>query len=182
MMVTKQWIAALALASVSGVSMSATSPDFAIIKVTNKGQLILISAAKLDPRHVVQLQFPDPKHGTQCCQQLKASQFKLSEEDIVASNELTDSEAFTYESRAPSNWPKGPFIGMAAVGDFKHVRSQDYLIEGRAPDGSPMKATVCTSSEGVHLHATQGDRLQTHLYLWLGYDIADPTCKLPVTE
>ncbi len=177
MMVTKPWIAALALASISSASMSATTPDFAIIKATNKGKLILISATKLDPRHIVQLQFPDSTHGTQCCQRLKASQFKLSEEDIVASNELTDSDAFTYESRTPANWPKGPFIGMAAMGDFKLLRSQDYLIEGRAPDSSHMKATVCTSSEGIHLHATQGDRLQTHLYLWLGYDIADPTCK-----
>lgn len=162
--------------------MSATSPDFAIIKVTSKGQLILISGAKLDPRRVVQLQVPDAKHGSRCCQRLKASQFKLSEEDIVASNEMADSEAFTYESRIPSNWPREPFIGIAAVGDFEPLRSQDYLLEGRAPDGSPVKATVCTSSEGVHLQATQRDRLQTHLYLWLGYDIANPTCKLPVKE
>ncbi len=173
----KQWITAVALAGSSAACMSGTSPDFAITEVNGEGRLLLITATKLDPQSIVQLQFPDRQSGTQCCQRLKARQFKLSREEVVTSNKLTDGEAFIYEARIPSSWPSGPFIGMAVVGDFKHSRSQNQLLEGSAPNAPHLKATLCTSSEGVHLQARRGEQLQTHLYLWLGYDIADPTCN-----
>lgn len=177
-MLIKHYIAAAALACTSAVCQSAPYPEFAITQVSDEGRLLLITATKLDPNSVVQLQYSAPKSGVACCQRLKASQFKPSKAEVVTGNELTDGEGFVYEARVPSHWFRDPFIGMAAVGAFKHARSQDDLLEGTAMDNKPVRAALCTSSEGVHLQATRGHQVQTHLYLWLGYDIADPTCKL----
>ena len=161
--------------------MAATTIDFAITEVADNKTLILITAQKLDPHGVIQLQFPDEQWNTQCCQRLKASQFKPIRKKTLASNALTKGRAFVYETRLPARWQSGPFIGIAAIGPFEVTDSQAQLLAGHALQGPSLKATLCTSSEGVHLQARRGEELQTHLYLWLGYDIADPTCKSDIS-
>lgn len=170
-------VAGAALVCSTAACMAATGTDFAITEVADNNKLILITAQKLDPHRDIQLQFPDEQSNIQCCQRLKASQFRPSRKKILVSNALTKGRAFAYETRLPARWQSDPFIGIAAIGPFKATDSQTELLAGNALQGPSLKATLCTSSEGVHLQARRGGELQTHLYLWLGYDIADPTCK-----
>ncbi len=176
-MVARKWMAAAALAGLNAVGVAATSADFAIAKVDSQGRLLLITGTKLDPNGVVHLQYPAAKGDAACCQRLKASQFKVSQEEIVTENELTHQDALVYETRIPASWKPGPYVVMAVLGDFQPMRSRQDVLEGRAPKGPLLRATLCTSSEGVHLQAQRGPGLRTHLYLWMGESIADPTCK-----
>jgi hypothetical protein len=44
--------------------------------------------------------------------------------------------------------------------------------------GKKTRLTMCTSREGVHITARpyENERVLTHLYYYLGYDV-EPTCK-----
>lgn len=74
-------------------SFAAPPPTFALIKLDGNSHALLASATRLDPKTTIHLQFPDAKFQPQCCKRLRASEFKLSDDEIVASySRSTESE------------------------------------------------------------------------------------------
>lgn len=166
-----------ALLAAANACIAAPQTAFGIASMDGDRHLTLISAFEIDPATTVQLQFPDQHSRPQCCKRLRASQLSLSKEKLIATNKLTGEPAFVYQGEVPAEWADMPFIGAAAFGNVRSVKSRSDLLQVSDSKGNRFSAKLCTSTEGVHLTELQKNNVVAHLYLWLGYEVESPTCR-----
>ncbi|QPF74766.1 hypothetical protein G8A07_18795 [Roseateles sp. DAIF2] len=159
----------------------ASAAEYGILKMDGEGKALLITAKRPDPSATLLVQYPDAESRPVCCKHLRAADLvPVGKGEAVAINKLSGVEPLLYRVPVPREWTDMPFIGIAAWGQPSRVRNgRDGQLEASDRHGGKSRASLCTSSEGVHLlePASGRKRQKTHLYLWLGYEIESPTCK-----
>ncbi|UXH76048.1 hypothetical protein [Roseateles amylovorans] len=174
-MTLKQILSASLLTT--SAAIASPGPTFGIASMDGDGHLTVVSASPLDLASTLQLQFPDSRSRSKCCKQLSASDLRLAEDKVNASNPLSGQPAYIYQAKVPAHWAEMPFIGVAVFGKVRAVTSTaDRLVVADAA-GLRFAADLCVSREGVHLTERRGKRLHVHLYFWLGYEVESPTCR-----
>lgn len=172
----------LFVASSLAMAGSATAGvNAAIVKLNEGGPSYLYSARKLDPGDTIQFQFPKNDRPS-CCGQSnwKAATLLAADQDAV--DYMSGQELYRYRLKAAGISTAIPFIGMAVIGSKISVKQHgDWEIEAR--QGSvATDLRLCTSQEGVHVLRQSNGKQVHHLYLYLGYDIENPTCDSGLTK
>ncbi|MDI1259527.1 hypothetical protein [Aquabacterium sp.] len=158
------WASASACASGSDI-------QHGIIKLDGAGHASLIVAAPLVAGQTVYFQYPDAKQQPVCCKRLTAQEFaKADGADTLATNEVTGNPPVIYHARLPKLWAEMPFVGAATIGQSLRAEGAGRQLFATTRQGHVTSVETCTSQEGVHLMAT-------HLYLGLGYEVEQPTCR-----
>ena len=162
---------------ISGVA-SGSEVQHGIIEFDGAGHVVLVVADPLEANQVVYFQFPDAKQQPLCCKRLIANDFvKTDGENTLATNDVTGNPPLVYRARIPKLWAEIPFVGAATVGRKLQAHGVNGLLVTRTKQGQTSQVKTCTSQEGVHLIDRKGSTETTHLYLGLGYDIEQPSCK-----
>lgn len=160
---------------------TAASTTFGIANFDGDGHLLLVVPQELPSTGALQVQFPDARSNAQCCKPLRARAFKPVKNGPIAANLLRADSTFVYQADVPAEWADMPFIGIAVVGEVRSMKSEQDRLEVLTVTGAQREVKLCTSREGVHLtDQASSDRMATHLYLGLGYDIESPTCAASV--
>ena len=141
--------------------------DFAVVRMNTKGELRLYSSAPLKRDATSWTQVAGPGDSTLCCRRLKVSEVQPAQEDEALISHL---------GTMPKDWPHTAFIGIAAIGAQLRVRGHGTRLDVTDAQGSMISADLCTSREGVHVVNPSAPAMGPRLYLWLGYDIEEPTC------
>jgi hypothetical protein len=137
----------------------------------------LITAQSLPDDREVRIQYPNARGDAVCCKRLPSGIFKpLTDEGVVATNELADASPQVYSAEVPKAWSESPFVGLAAVGRKLKARNSRTGIQVREGAGRTHTAMSCFSKEGMHLIERSQHSERTHLYLSLGYELERPTC------
>jgi|GEM_PF-1263317 len=151
--------------------------DFAIVRMNAKGELRLYSSAPLKRDATIWTQVAGPGDSTLCCRRLKVSELQPAQEDgVIAIDKATDQALISHLGTMPKDWPHTAFIGIAAIGAQLRVRGHGTRLDVTDAQGSMISADLCTSREGVHVVNPSAPAMGPRLYLWLGYDIEEPTC------
>ena len=192
---TSWGIAALCAAICVSTAQASSDAQFAFVRANAKGEIRLYSAKPIEGTASVLAQYPGPDGQPTCCKRFKAAEFQRVEEpETIATDEATDEPLLTYLGQLPSGWSRHPFIGTAAVGTGVQAEDRLHRLEMKQRGAKTLAAELCTSQEGLHLHAApsasgdgriasgssdKGDKAEksVHLYLWMGYEIANPTCR-----
>jgi hypothetical protein len=126
----------------------------------------------------VYFQYPNAGQHAACCKRLKASAFiRTDTSNILATNEITGDQALIYSAHIPPHWAEMPFAGAAAIGGGLQTSGSKGWLVVKTREGRTSRVNTCTSREGVHLIEREGKNDVAHLYLGLGYDIEQPSCK-----
>lgn len=165
------WASASACASGSDI-------QHGIIQLDGAGHAILIVAGPLGTDQSVYFQYPDARQQTVCCKRLSAQEFvKADGADTLATNEVTGNPPVIYHARLPKLWAEMPFVGAATIGQSLRPEGIGRQLVAKTRQGHVTSVETCTSQEGVHLMSKKGKTEVTHLYLGLGYEVEQPTCK-----
>lgn len=157
---------------------SAGEVQHGIIKLDGAGHAILIVTHPLVAGQTVYFQYPGAMQQLVCCKHLKADEFvKADGSDMLATNEVTGNPLLIYSARLPKMWAETPFVGAAAIGQNVHVAGINSRLVAKTRQGPTSRIETCTSQEGVHLIAKEGQAEVTHIYLSLGYDVEHPSCR-----
>ena len=165
------WASASACASGSDI-------QHGIIKLDGAGHASLVLADPLVVGQTVYFQYPDAKQRPVCCKRLTAQDFvKADGADTLATNEVTGNPPVIYHARLPKLWAEMPFVGAATIGQSLRPAGVGRQLVAKTRQGHVTSVETCTGQEGVHLMAKKGKTEVTHLYLGLGYEVEQPTCK-----
>lgn len=179
------------------LSASAPTPSLAaapeplrhgIVKFDGKGALTLVTTGPLPTGGDVHFQYPDETGETACCRRQPLSAFKRV---TLAAGTATEMGAgrpvVALRARVSAQDADMPFVGAAVLGDVQSVKMApgDGLV-ARAKDGRSTASTTCISTEGFQViekavpgkaGAAKGGKARTHLYLNLGYEVEESTCR-----
>ena len=138
----------------------------------------LVVAGPLVAGQTVYFQYPDAMQQPVCCKRLSGHEFvKADGADTLATNEVTGNPPIIYKARLPKLWAEMPFVGAATIGQSLRTKGVGGQLVAKTRQGHVSSTETCTSQEGVHLIAKKGKAEVTHLYLGLGYEVEQPTCK-----
>lgn len=126
----------------------------------------LYTTSTVKPGKKVSIQYPGEKGVIKCCLVTVVADGMTEQADVT--DELDGSQVHRY--RLKYQYSK-PFVGIAVIGD---------VIAKETPAGIAIRnrksqISTCLSQEGVHLFGEAKGKMETHLYLPLGYDVK-PTC------
>ena len=153
----------------------------AIVKLNQGGPNYLYSTRKLNPGDIVRFQLPKNDQPS-CCGQSKWKAATTVAADPDAVDYMSGHELYRYRLKASGISTAMPFIGMAVIGSKVSVKQDgDWKIEARQ-GGTATELRLCTSQEGVHVVSRSDGKEVGHLYLYLGYDIENPTCEPGLTK
>lgn len=163
-------LGALALADHANAGVNA-----AIIKLNEGGPNYLYTAQKISPGDIIHFQFPEDDNPV-CCAQSRGSVLTLQSSDPDAVDYVSNRKLYRYRLPTHDMSFALPFIGIAVIGNNLSVaQSGDWQLKSRT-GASVTELQLCTSQEGVHVVSRSDGKEISHLYLYLGYDIENPTC------
>ena len=180
---------ALLLALLCGISLgaSAQTPPAAplrhgIVQFDGEGSVFLVTAQPAPAQGVVHFQVPDKQGEPVCCKQLPMSAFKvLKAPPGTATDEVSGKDPVMLRGKVPRTDAPMPFVGAAVVGEVQSARlSPGGGLAAQGKDGRTSTSSTCISEEGFHVMekgAKAKGPMLTHLYVSLGYDIDETTCK-----
>jgi hypothetical protein len=149
----------------------------AIVQLDGDGHGLLVAEAPIAVSEPIAMQFPKARRQSACCKRMAATGFVLARDDsVLVTDVIGGQELFVYRFQAPPGWASEPFVGIAAVGVARKTRNAGGQLETVDAHGVVHRSSLCVSQEGVHLKRTVGSKVCSHLYLWLGYAVAAPTC------
>lgn len=157
---------------------AAPSPaEFAIVRMNAKGELRLYASTPLKREDSIWVQVAGPDDDTTiCCRRIKASALRSLEEDgAIAVDKVTENPLHSYIGVMPKDWRHTAFVGIATMGQQLRVVGEGSRLDVTDTAGTRVSMDLCTSREGVHLLPAPSGK-GPHLYLWLGYDIEEPSC------
>lgn len=154
---------------------SHAEPTVAIVQSNGNGRHVLYSKEKISPNDTVHFQYSKDGEPS-CCAVVSGKSLRpLSVEaiarDVKASRPL---HRYRFTSRAISD--PMPFIGIAVTGNRTKVAAHGATGLRATRGSATAELDLCTSQEGVHVVQTTAQKLEQHLYLYLAYDIDQPTC------
>jgi len=156
---------------------AAQSAAFGLMRLDGAGHATLVMGQPLPSGAKVEFQFEGPNGRAVCCKRLRAEDFQLdASAAVLATDEVTGEAPRIYAARIPKLWAVSPFIGAAVIGQPTRVRSRSSGLAMRDGQGVRRSASTCVSHEGVHLIERDGGSERTHLYLSVGYELAQPDC------
>lgn len=163
----------LSTLTLSGYAYAAMNA--AIVRLDGQGSNVLYTAQPIGPGDTVHFQFPKNDEPT-CCRQASGKAATLLTPDPDATDYISDRKLYRYRLAVTGISTSLPFLGIAVIGDKISV-AQDggTRIKARSQTDTT-ELLLCTSQEGVHLVGRSGEKIASHLYLYLGYDIDNPTC------
>jgi hypothetical protein len=147
----------------------------AIVKLNEGGPNYLYSAQKISPGDTVHFQRPKDDQPS-CCgrSHWKAATLLPSEPDAVEYD--SDRELYRYRLSVTGISTTLPFLGIAVIGNKVDVEQDGAWRLKARQAGTKADLLLCTSQEGVHVVSRRDGKADSHLYLYLGYDIENPTC------
>lgn len=173
MMNTKRRLSVLLSLALSGYAHAGMHA--AVIRFDEKRPTYLYTAQAISPAETVYFQFPKNDAPT-CCRQASGKTATLLTPDPDATDTTSDRKLYRYRLAVTGISTSLPFLGIAVIGSKVSVE-QDGGTRIEARSGMHTnELLLCTSQEGVHLVSRSGDKKESHLYLYLGYDIDNPTC------
>lgn len=165
----------LALASWRFAAQSPAQVTAAIVKLDGDGPHYLYSAKKLARGDNIHLQFPTDGQPA-CCLNIVPGAASLLPSDPDAVEFNTSRPLHRYRLTLKGVSAPLPFIGLAVIGRSASVTADGHWRLKTTAGASATELSLCTSPEGVHVHSRSGAKAQDHLYLYLGYDLDNPTC------
>ena len=180
---------ALLLALLSGITLGAcaqTPPSaplrHGIVQFDGEGSVFLVTAQPAPVQGTVYFQVPNKQGDAACCKQLPVSAFKaIKAPPGTATDEVSGKEPVMLRGKVPRTDAPMPFVGAAVVGDVQSARlAPGGGISAQAKDGRTSTSSTCISEEGFHVMekgAKAKAPMLTHLYVSLGYEIDETTCK-----
>lgn len=165
------------LVSLNALSQESIQP--AIVRLNGDGSAVLVTQKPVKPSDKVFIQYPDRNSRPRCCKRLSGAAFTAeAAPGVVATNEITGEAPIVSKAKVPLKWAAQPFIGAAGAGALRCATSSTMGgLVLRSRTGQTRKSRTCISKEGFHLMEGSGNRLKTHLYLSLGYEVESPTCR-----
>lgn len=156
---------------------TAHSAAFGLMKLDGAGHATLVMGQPLPSGAKVEFQFEGPNGRAVCCKRLRSEDFRPDlSAAVLATDEVTGEAPRVYTARIPKLWAASPFIGAVVVGQSTHIRSRSGGLDMRDGQDRRRFASLCLSHEGVHLIERDGGNERTHLYLSVGYELAQPNC------
>jgi hypothetical protein len=147
----------------------------AIVKLNEGGPNYLYSAQKISQGDTVYFQIPKDDQPS-CCGQISAKAATLAALDPDATDYSSDRTLYRYRINVTGVSTTLPFLGIAVIGNKMSVK-QDGTSRIIARQGNTTTDLhLCTSQEGVHVVTQSAGKQESHLYIYLGYDIENPTC------
>jgi hypothetical protein len=152
-----------------------------IVRLNDEGGSYLYSSRKIAAGETVYFQFA--KEGTPaCCQHTAARAARPVTPDDAAVDYDADTRLYRYRLALKSEPDALPFIGAAAIGKALRVKEAGPWTMRVHQPGGVAELRLCTSREGVHVTREGKGGKRRHIYLYLGYDIENPTCSLGSRE
>ena len=126
----------------------------------------LYTSSEVKPGEKISIQYPGETGDIKCCLVTVVDDGMTEQADVT--DELGGSQVHRYRLKYQYSMP---FVGIAVIGD---------VIAKETPAGIAIRnrksqISTCLSQEGVHLFVEAKGKMETHLYLPLGYDVK-PTC------
>ncbi len=147
----------------------------AIVKLNEEGPNYLYSARKINPGDSIQFQIPKNDQPS-CCGRSDWKAVTALAADPDAINYASDQPLYRYRLNVAGISTTLPFIGIAVIGSKVSTKQDgDGKIEARE-GGTATALILCTSEEGIHVVSRSGGKQDSHLYVYLGYDIENPNC------
>ncbi|MFY9476278.1 MAG: hypothetical protein WAQ08_01170 [Aquabacterium sp.] len=160
-----------------------------IVKFDGKGALTLVTTGPLPTGGDVHFQYPGETGETACCRRLPLSAFKkVTLPPAGTATEMGAGRPLVAKAaRVSAQDADMPFVGAAVLGEVQSVKMApgDGLV-ARAKDGRSTASTTCVSTEGFQViekapsgkaGAAKGSKGRAHLYLNLGYEVEESTCR-----
>jgi len=147
----------------------------AIVKLDGDGPHYLYSIKKLSSGDKIHLQFPTDGQPA-CCRNISPGAATLLPSDPDAVDFTTSRALYRYRLSLKEVSAPLPFIGIAAIGRNANITVNGHWRLTTHTDTSSTDLSLCTSTEGVHVQSKSSVKTQDHLYLYLGYDLDNPTC------
>lgn len=159
-----------------------------IVQFDGQGGVVLVTAQPAPARGEVLVQVPDAQGDAMCCKRLPLSAFKVVKApEGAATDEVSGRPPVMLRGHVARKEVPMPFVGAAVVGDVRSARmSPGGGITAQGQDGRTVSSSTCISEEGFHVmekagaaseRGRPGKGLLTHLYLGLGYEIDETTCR-----
>lgn len=158
-----------------------------IVQFDGKGALTLVTPSPVQAGGEVHFQYPGETGETACCRRLPLSAFKkVTLPAGTATDMVSGQPPVALKARVSQQDADMPFVGAAVLGDVQSVTmAPGDGLAARAKDGASTTSTTCISTEGfqviekagaVKAGASRG-KARTHLYLNLGYEVEESTCR-----
>jgi hypothetical protein len=166
-------VAALSTLALAGTANAGVNA--AIIKLNERGPHYVYSAQKIHAGDTIRFQFPQDDQPA-CCRQSSGKAATLLASDPDAVDFSSERKLYRYrlvDTGISTSWP---FLGIAVIGDNVSVEQDGPLQVKTHRGATTSNVLLCTSQEGVHLVSRAAGKVESHLYLYLGYDIESPTC------
>ncbi len=163
--------------------VTAQPPTIGVVKVNGKGEWQLFSIQQLTSSDKVVVQYPGKANRSDCCVTVTLDGGKRKQADVVVTDEYGDQYVWSYKLKAPPVNINRPFIGIAIVDNSVHAQIHgvgDNLVHVETGE-KELTINSCLGSEGVHVLARDGKKMNAHLYLNLGYSVKS-TCTDDMLE
>jgi hypothetical protein len=176
-------ITTLCLLAAAAAANADTSLNAAIVRFNVAGRHYLYAAEMIKPGDDIYLQTRDQEKVPACCVKRTWKTATLVAADPVAIDFGSAQKLYRYrlEDRSAPRDAKS-FVGIGAFGKTISVKpAGNGAVRVRGGDNT-QELALCTSPEGVHLVGQAGGKALSHLYLYLGVDIAHPTCPADIAK
>jgi hypothetical protein len=166
----------VALTTSAHLATAFAGVNIAVVKLNDDGRNYIYSAKKISPGDSVYFQYPKDGKPTCCAKKGWKSATRVAPDPDAVSYD-TNHKLYRYDLVAPGMTSSLPFLGIAAIGKNLTVAPAGVwqVNVGKGVGSTGLK--LCTSQEGVHVMSQADGKSQSHLYLYLGYDIENPTCE-----
>lgn len=153
----------------------------AIVKLNDDGRHFIYAANKINQGDTIYFQFPKKGHAA-CCSQASWKAVGILAADPDAVDYTSDRQLYRYRLRASGFEDALPFVGIAAIGRNLAVAADGEWRVTASSGAAKSRLALCTSQEGIHVTSQAEGTNASDLYLYLGYDIENPTCTAPASK
>jgi hypothetical protein len=168
-------LAVVAFCSCALAANTNAAVNLAIVKLNDEGHNYLYTPSKINAGDIVYFQFPKSDNPT-CCKHEDGQMATLATPDSDAVDFDSNRTLYRYKLVSTGVSSELPFLGIAVIGkDLTVTPTGTWRLKAQSASDTH-DLILCTSTEGVHLTSQSGGKALSHLYLYLGYDIDNPTC------
>jgi hypothetical protein len=162
------------------LSGSCLAVELGVVQLNTESGSYLYAPQALAPDSKVYFQFQTREGNTRCCLAMPSKSFVSVQPDDNASDAITGKPAHRYKL-VGKNGRLGddPSIGIAVIGNapLRVKQTRPTALDITTPGSALVRALSCTSAEGVHITGRNGSQLVSDLYLGLGYELEEATCR-----
>jgi hypothetical protein len=148
---------------------------------TADGGLRLHLPGPLKPQQTVAVQFMAQDGTVRCCRHVSAQRFVPTESLDTHLDVVSAAPTHNYRLDGTSiSKPSRLFAGIAVAYDVSFAaRHTSPNRLAAMTDGRKLRATLCTSTEGLHVLHGPLSKPIADVYVPLGYTVEAPSCKPP---